>query len=134
MKKKSLSKTTSFLSESIEFKGDLFVKGGIRIDGKFIGTLHTESSVYIGEHAEFQGEIACNSLISNGKIRGSICAEDTVQLNQPGSMDGQIQTSELQIEKEVYFCGKCQLLGPKNYLRPKYIRPKAPRKAIPHRP
>ena len=134
LKKKALSKTTSFLSESVELKGDLFVKGGIRIDGKFRGTLHTESTVYVGECAEIQADIACNSLLSSGNVKGTICAEDTVKLNRPGSMDGKIQTSTLQIEKEVYFCGKCQLLGPKNYVKPKYISPKTPRKAIPNRP
>ena len=126
-------KTTSFLSESCELRGNLDVKGGIRIDGEMNGTLNCESTIYIGETAKINAEIVTKSMVSGGSIVGNITAEDTVQINSPGSVEGEIRTCNLGIEKEVYFNGRCQLLTPKNNKRPKLTKPRFPRKAIPNR-
>ena len=133
MKLSKEQKTTSFLSESCELKGNLQIKGGIRIDGKLSGTLECESTVYIGETGQVDAEISTKSLVSGGTIVGSITAEDTVQINAPGSVKGEIRTSRLGIEKEVFFNGKCQLLTPRDNKRPELTKPKFPRKAIPNR-
>ena len=126
-------KTTSFLSESCELKGNLHTKGGIRIDGKISGVLNCESVLYIGETGVIEADISTKSMVSGGKINGNITAEDTVQLNAPGSVKGDIRTCYLGIEKDVYFNGRCQLLSPKENKKPELRKPKTPRKAIPHR-
>jgi cytoskeletal protein CcmA (bactofilin family) len=126
-------KTTSYLSEICELKGNLFVKGGIRIDGRVTGHLTCRATIFIGATAEIEAEIVTRSLVSSGSITGNITAEDTVQVNRPGSMRGEIRTCRLGIEKDVYFNGKCQLLSPRNNKRPKRLLPRLPRKAIPHR-
>lgn len=126
-------KTTSFLSESCELKGNLQIAGGIRIDGKINGTIECQSTVFIGESAEIEAEIVTRSLVSGGSITGNIVAEDTVQINKPGSIRGEIKTSRLGIEKDVYFNGSCQLLSPRNNKKPKVRRPRLPRKPIQNR-
>ncbi len=127
------NKTTSFLSESCELKGELYTKGGIRIDGKLRGSLNCESVIYIGETGEVEAEIATRSLVSGGKITGNVTAEDAVHINSPGSIEGEIRTCNLAIDKNVYFNGKCHLLTPKENKRPELALPKIPRKAIPNR-
>ncbi|MBU2648115.1 polymer-forming cytoskeletal protein [bacterium] len=126
-------KTTSFLSEACELKGNLHTVGGIRIDGKVTGSLSCRSTIFVGETAEIEAEIVTRSIVSGGSIIGNIIAEDTVQVNRPGSIRGEIRTSRLGIEKDVFFNGKCQLLSPKNNKKPKSSRPRLPRKAIQNR-
>lgn len=126
-------KTTSFLSESCELKGNLQTKGGIRIDGRIDGTLTCESTIFVGEKGKIDADIVTKSIVSGGEIVGNITAEDTVQLNSPGSMEGEIKTCYLGIEKDVFFNGKCHLLSPRDNKRPVLNRPKIPRKAIPNR-
>jgi cytoskeletal protein CcmA (bactofilin family) len=126
-------KTTSFLSDACELKGNLHTTGGIRIDGKVSGSLSCRSTIFVGETAEIEAEIVTRSLVSGGSITGNIIAEDTVQVNRPGSIRGEIRTSRLGIEKDVYFNGKCQLLSPKNNKKPKPQRPRLPRRAIQNR-
>ncbi len=126
-------KTTSFLSDACELKGNLHTTGGIRIDGKINGFLSCRSTIFVGETAEIEAEIVTRSLVSGGSITGNIIAEDTVQVNRPGSIRGEIRTSRLGIEKDVYFNGKCQLLSPKNNKRPKSLKPRLPRRAIQNR-
>lgn len=126
-------KTTSFLSEACELKGNLHIAGGIRIDGKVNGSVNCRSTIFVGETAEIEAEIVTRSLVSGGSITGNIVAEDTVQVNKPGSIRGEIKTSRLGIEKDVYFNGKCQLLSPRNNKKPKSIKPRLPRRAIQNR-
>ncbi len=126
-------KTTSFLAESIELEGNLQVKGGIRIDGKIKGILKSDSTIFIGQEAEIEAEITADSLISNGKINGKIIVQDTVKLNKPGKMNGEIYTCNIGIEKDVDFNGRCQILAPQNNGKPKSSPPKQPRKPISNR-
>lgn len=127
------TKTTSFLSESIELNGNLDVRGGIRVDGTIIGSLKSESTIFIGETAIIEGDISTQSLISSGKISGRVHAEDTVKITHHGSIEGEIKTCTLGIDKDVYFNAKCQLLSPKNNHPPTTKQPRVPRKAIPER-
>lgn len=126
-------KTTSFLSDACELKGNLHTTGGIRIDGKVKGSINCRSTIFVGETAEIEAEIVTRSLVSGGSITGNIIAEDTVQVNKPGSIRGEIKTSRLGIEKDVYFNGKCQLLSPRNNKKPKSNTPRLPRRAIQNR-
>jgi len=126
-------KTNSFLSASVELEGKLTVKGGIRIDGTLNGFLESESTIFLGDTAVINAQIVTKSLVSSGKIKGSIAAEDTVNINYPGSVEGEIKTCNLSIEKDVFFNAKCQLLSPQNNHLPKKKKPKFPRKAIPNR-
>ena len=126
-------KTTSFLSESLDLSGNLYVKGGIRIDGTLKGQLNSESTVYVGDEAVVDADIVTKSIISSGTVRGTISAEDTVKIMNPGRLEGEVETCNLEIEKDVFFNGKCRLLSPKNNIQPKLATPKDPRKPIPNR-
>ena len=130
--KKSM-KTTSFLSEQIELKGNLKVEGGIRIDGRFTGRLEAGATLYLGEHAKLEGEFVTESLVSSGVIHGHVYADDTVKITNPGSLIGDVETENLILDKEVFFQGKCKLLKPKDQRKPKPLVPPSPRKAIPER-
>ncbi len=126
-------KTNSFLSESVELNGYLYTKGGVRIDGKVKGVLRSESTIFVGEKAEIEADVIAQSLVSNGSIKGRIIAEDTVKITQPGSVSGEIYTSNLGIEKEVYFHGRCQILRPENNERPKLHPPHKSKRAVSNR-
>lgn len=126
-------KTTSFLDSSIELKGKLHVKGGIRIDGKVRGIIKSESTIYAGDTAKIEAEISTVSLVASGKIIGKVFAEDTVNIIQKGAISGDIHTCNLGIDKNVYFNGKCHILNPKNNFLPDPPSLQAPKTAIPNR-
>lgn len=127
------SKTTSFLSESIELKGNLYLKGGVRIDGKVSGKIDSEATIFIGENARVKADLVAPAVISSGSIMGDIVASKVVKINYPGTLEGEVTTCSLGVEKGVYFSGKCHILSPPNNPRPKTMLPKPPSKAIAHR-
>ena len=120
---KKEAKTTSFLSENVELLGKLHLAGGIRIDGKIKGEIISRSTIFIGDTALVEARIISESLISSGNIKGNINADQLVQLNNPGTLEGDVQTCAMNIERGAYFNGKCQLLIPQNNKRPKLAPP-----------
>lgn len=127
------TKTTSFLAESIELSGNLYTKGGIRIDGKITGRIESSSTVYIGDSAKVTAEIIADNVVTSGSVLGNVSAERTVKINSPGILEGEVKTCNLGIEQGVYFNGRCQILSPKKNLRPKTISLRVPKKPIEHR-
>lgn len=105
-------KTTSFLGENTELNGRLTVEGGLRIDGKLKGAIHSGSVVTLGENAHVEADIHARAVISSGRIEGDILSAEHVQVSLPGSVRGAIQTRELVLEKGVYFDGSCKIVEP----------------------
>lgn len=127
---KKEAKTTSFLSENVELTGKLNLKGGIRIDGKITGEIISHSTIFIGDTARVNAEIVGESLISSGYVKGDINTANLVQLNSPGTLEGDVRTCNMSIEEGSYFNGKCQLLVPQHNQRPKTVPPTPPRIAL----
>lgn len=127
------TKTTSFLAETIELSGNLYTKGGIRIDGSITGRIESASTIYIGDSARVTAEIVAQNVVTSGSVLGNVSAEKTVKINAPGIVEGEIRTCNLGIEQGVYFNGRCEILSPKHNPRPKTISLRVPKKPIPHR-
>ena len=106
------SKTTSFLGAGTELEGRLDVRGGLRIDGKLKGSVHSGSVVTLGDTAHVEADIHARAVISSGRIEGDIVSAEHVQLSQPGAVKGSIQTRELVLERGVFFDGSCTIVEP----------------------
>ena len=104
------AKTTSFLAEGTKLVGHLTIKGGIRIDGQISGEIESESAVFVGDTAQVNANIRAPVVISSGKIVGDISSSQQVQITQPGSVKGSIETPELILEKGVFFDGSCKII------------------------
>lgn len=103
------AKTTSIIGKNAQFDGELVLKGGVRIDGKFSGTLQCDSAIYLGETADVHATIRAESLISSGHVEGDLKTTRHVQFNLPGSFKGSVETRELVLEKGVFFHGPCKM-------------------------
>ena len=123
-------KTTSFLSESLELTGTLRLEGGVRIDGKIEGSIYSKSTIYLGESAQINGNIVTENLVSAGAIQGEITAFDSVRIKYPGSLKGHISTSEIILDKEVFFDGRCTLTAPREITAPELKAPAIPKKPV----
>lgn len=106
------AKTTSFLAKGTKLVGNLTVKGGIRIDGQLNGEIQSESAVFVGDTAQLNANITAPVVISSGKIVGDIFSAQQVQITNPGSIKGSIETRELVLEKGVFFDGSCKIIEP----------------------
>lgn len=94
-----------FLDRGTTFKGDLAFEDMLRIDGRFEGTIRSESELIVGEGAEIKGEIIVDSVTINGRVDGTVRAKSRVEINGNAKMSGELHTPALSIQEGALFDG-----------------------------
>jgi cytoskeletal protein CcmA (bactofilin family) len=101
-------KITGFFDKDTEFKGELSFKGSFRIDGFFKGTIVSDSMLVIGEQGKVEADIKAGYVVINGEIRGTIRAEDKVEIHSRGRVFGSIISPKLIVDEGAYLEANCQ--------------------------
>ncbi len=102
---------TGFLERGVKLEGKLESTGTFRIDSAMKGTLISNETLILGEHATVQGEIDGNYVIIGGRFDGVIKAKGKVEIQTKAIVTGEIHTPCLIIEPGAVFDGRCHMLG-----------------------
>jgi len=109
---------TGFLEQGVKVEGRLECTGTFRIDSALKGTLVSDDTLVLGEHATVQGEILGNRVIIAGRFDGSIQAKGRVEIQPNAIVTGEIGTPCLIIEPGGIFDGQCHMLAPTEAAKP----------------
>jgi cytoskeletal protein CcmA (bactofilin family) len=109
---------TGFLEQGVKVEGKLEATGTFRIDSALKGTLVSDDTLVLGEHATVEGEIHGNHVIIAGRFDGAILAKGRVEIQPNAIVTGKIQTPCLIIEPGGIFDGQCQMLAPTEAAKP----------------
>jgi cytoskeletal protein CcmA (bactofilin family) len=101
------------LGKDVTFKGIVHFEGTVQLDSCFEGEIHTKGVLVVGEHAVIRGTVSVGTLISSGKIHGTITASDKVQLLKSAVQVGDVQAPLFSIEEGAYFKGRTEM-GPRH--------------------
>lgn len=96
----------AFLGPGSQFEGKLSFDEMVRLDGRFVGEIHSADTLVVGDTAEVEGDIHVGCLVLSGNFKGNIVARQRVELRAPANVQGTIQTPELKIEEKVMFNGE----------------------------
>ncbi|NQT56735.1 MAG: polymer-forming cytoskeletal protein [Desulfobacteraceae bacterium] len=107
--KKNKEQINSFLGKDTEFEGKLSFTGAVRIDGVFEGEIFTKGTLIVGEKAIIKSDIHTSRIIISGEVHGNIVAENSIRIQAPGKVFGNIQSPILTIDEGVIFEGSCQM-------------------------
>lgn len=99
----------TFLGKGVDFKGVVHFDGTVRIDGRLEGEIHTTGTLIVGEHAVIKGLISAGTLMTSGKINGTVTASEKIQILKPGILIGDIRTPAISIEDGAHFHGMCDM-------------------------
>jgi cytoskeletal protein CcmA (bactofilin family) len=99
----------TFLAKDVVFRGTITLEGNVRIDGQIEGEIHSAGTLTIGEHAVITGDIKAETLITSGKIKGTIIASEKIKLLKPGILIGDIRTPAIFIEAGAIFHGQSDM-------------------------
>ncbi len=99
----------TFLAKGADFKGVVNFDGTVRIDGRLEGEIHTTGTLIVGEHAVVKGIISAGTLMTSGKINGTVTASDRIQILKPGMLIGDVRTPTISIEDGAHFHGMCDM-------------------------
>ena len=105
---KETDKLETFLGMNSSFKGELNVRGTLRVDGTVEGQLDADY-VILSESAEVKGEIKAERIIIGGKMDGNVRAQELVEIKSKGKVFGDIFTPKLAIIEGAELNGKVEM-------------------------
>ena len=132
-RKRGTTANLDWLSRAgLKLEGKLEATGTFRIDSAMKGTLVSEDTLILGEHAVIEGEIIGNRVVIGGRFEGSIRARGKVEIQPQAIVTGEIHSPCLVIEPGAIFDGQCHMLGPTEAAKPVTIpiRSAGPRRSI----
>lgn len=110
MSKNELSSTMdSILGSGSLCKGTIKVDGGLRVDGTVDGEVIVSGTLTIGREGVIIGNITVNQAVVGGKVKGTVKAEQQLELQSGSRLEGDIFTRSLVIEDGVFFEGSCKM-------------------------
>ncbi|MDH4084137.1 MAG: polymer-forming cytoskeletal protein [Nitrospira sp.] len=126
------SENFTFLAKGVDFKGIVSFDGTIRIDGRVEGEVHTTGTLIVGEQATVKGIISAGTLMTSGKINGTVTATAKIQIQKHGVLIGDIRTPGISIEDGAHFHGMCDM-GAHKWVEEQPASPKYPHDLTGHR-
>ena len=100
---------TSIIAQGCKFDGKIDVRGTLRIEGEYRGTIGTPESLVIGKTGVVHANCNVKNAIIGGQLFGNITAENKIELQSGSHVEGDIKTKRLVIDEGVFFEGNCSM-------------------------
>jgi len=97
----------TILSASANFDGDLKCKGGVRVEGKFDGTIETDGNIIVGKAARVGADLTGRDILVSGQVTGSIRTEGQLAILSGGQVVGDVDVGSILIEEGGVLSGAC---------------------------
>jgi cytoskeletal protein CcmA (bactofilin family) len=117
-KQQSSSEWSGFLEQGVKVEGRLESTGTFRIDSPMKGTLVSEDTLILGEHAVIEGDIIGNRVVIGGRFNGTIQARGKIEIQPQAIVTGDVHTPCLVIEQGAIFDGQCHMLAQTESAKP----------------
>jgi len=101
----------SILGSGSVCTGSIKVDGGLRVDGTVDGEVYVSGTLTIGRSGVIAGDVTVGQAVVGGTIRGTVRAEQQLELQSGSRLEGDIYTNSLIIEDGVFFEGQCRMAG-----------------------
>ena len=108
---KATGEYATVIGPDARFKGELTFTGGVRIDGKFEGSIETQGKVLVSEGGELKAEVKANNVTLEGRLVGNLAAKDRVELKASARMEGDVRAAKLLVVEGATVVGRCEV-GP----------------------
>ena len=100
---------TSIIAQNCKFDGKVEVRGTLRVEGEFKGSIGTPESLVIGKTGVVHADVRVKNAIIGGQLYGNIIAENKIELQSGSHVEGDIKTKRLVIDEGVFFEGNCSM-------------------------
>ena len=95
--------------EGTVMEGTIRSENSIRVDGQFIGDIHTEGRLVIGVSGSIDGTVVCADCESEGRVKGQIHVAGLLSLKSTAEVDGDIRYGRMAVEEGARVQGVCKL-------------------------
>ena len=95
----------TILGPDAAFKGDLTFEKGMRLHGKFEGSILTGGKLHVTKEAKMQADVDAGSITIEGDVKGKLSASDRVELKNSARYEGDLTASKLVVDEGAVFSG-----------------------------
>jgi len=99
----------SILGPGCKVKGNIDLKGTLRIDGEFDGEVNCPETLIIGKSGVVKADVKVKNAVIGGKLVGNVSATNKIELQTGSHVEGDISTARLVIDEGVFFEGACKM-------------------------
>ena len=99
----------SYFQEGAQFVGKIFTKANIRIESQIDADITALKSIIIEKKALIKGDIVASSIICSGEVNGNIQCSDVAEIKSSGKIIGNINSTNLIVEKGGSILGECRV-------------------------
>jgi cytoskeletal protein CcmA (bactofilin family) len=96
-------------------EGDIHFSGGLRIDGAIRGSVSepnaSPSTLILSEHGRIEGAVNVSKIVVNGKVIGSVKADQFIELQGKARITGDVYYKSLEMHTGAVIEGKLVFLG-----------------------
>ena len=108
--RKTKNTIDSLIGLSTTIEGNLYFKGGLRIDGMVKGNVIADGDetcmLVISEHARIEGEVRVPYLVINGEILGPVFSSELLELQPKARISGDVFYKALEMHGGAVVSGK----------------------------
>jgi cytoskeletal protein CcmA (bactofilin family) len=105
---RSATKLETVLGADSTVKGEMVVRGTIRIDGYLEGDIRADW-VIVGETGRIRGNVKTRAMVVGGRVDGNIEGSEIVELKDKAQVVGEICTVKLSISEGALFEGQSSM-------------------------
>jgi len=114
---------STIIGKGSKIKGNLFVDGGVRIDGEIEGKVESNGFVTIGVSGVANADIKAEECLVSGKVVGNITVSDGLELDSSANLSGNIVAKVIKIHTGAIFNGVSQMTTGQNENYVKTVKP-----------
>jgi cytoskeletal protein CcmA (bactofilin family) len=112
---KPQSRIDTLIGAETRIEGDIHFSGGLRVDGSIRGNVSEVSStpgtLVLSEHGRIEGAVTASQLVINGKVLGTVRANQFVELQVKSRVTGDVHYKSLEMHTGAVIEGKLIYLG-----------------------
>jgi cytoskeletal protein CcmA (bactofilin family) len=94
-----------------EIRGDLRSPQGFRIEGRVVGSVHSDGTVIVGESGSIRGGLRADAVQVLGHVDGEIVAVGHIEVGSRGVLEGEVTMKSLHVEAGGVFRGRSRMHG-----------------------
>ena len=101
----------TIIGAGVKVEGTFSAVGNVIIKGELVGSMETQSDVYLMEGGVIEANIKSNNAIIAGRVKGNLKVEEKIELSSTAKLSGDINCQSLSIEEGAILHGKCNVGG-----------------------
>ena len=105
---KNSKKLETIVGAGTEIRGELSVKGTLRVDGSVDGNILADW-VIVGEGGNIKGNVNATGMTVGGRVEGNIEALELVDLKPKARVYGEIHAGKLSVSEGAVFDGQSRM-------------------------